>query len=166
MITQTLQTIVEVYRTIYPDRDVGLINRMTRDKSTDWSTLLDSGICFGVAIMVKDYLSMHHQNASIIYIYRRYDAEEGDGFEDVLVHAVLECNGKFYDTDDVGGVCEFKDLSYIRNFDGLGVRDHYFTYPEREDLCTRDSVPNTISEILFSAINRRLNTTITRRSLF
>lgn len=161
------------YMMLYPNYSLGMINRHTSERvdlgEGEWkrTDMVDTGICFGVAMVVQDYLRLRFQQESeIVYIYRRYDAEEGDGFEDVLVHAVLFAGGRFYDTDDFNGVEKFEDLTYIKSFDGLGVRDHYPVYAERGDTGSRDEIRNKISDKLHAAIENIFTISIPRRSIF
>lgn len=172
MIGSVLRVINAVYSELYPKRNVGMINRHTHERidhgNGEWTRapMDDTGICFGVAMFVQDYLRLRGETCEIVFIYRRYDAEEGDGFEDVLVHGLLYKDGKFYDTRDNAGVDSFEDITYIREFDGLGVKEHYLSYPERGDTGSRDSVPNRMSDSLYSALEKSLNCTIPRRSIF
>ncbi|EEH4091482.1 hypothetical protein G7554_000197 [Salmonella enterica subsp. enterica serovar Saintpaul] len=174
MIRELLSGVREAYALCYPNREVGLINRCSyqkryidNDGSWEREKIEDTGICFGVAMMVQDCLKLKFRvSCEIVYVYRRYDAEEGDGFEDVLVHATLFYNGKFYDTDDYVGVERFEDLAYIRKFDGLGVQMHYPSFPERGDSGSRDEIPNKITPVLYKAIENIFSFDIPRRNVF
>lgn len=53
-----------------------------------------------------------NMDKNIRFVVRSYNAPNGDGFEDTVVHAVLEHNGKFYDTDDFSGVSSFDALQF------------------------------------------------------
>ncbi|EBE0916453.1 hypothetical protein EXP36_00155 [Salmonella enterica subsp. enterica serovar Weltevreden] len=173
MISSVLTGVRLAYAGRYPGRALEMINRLGYVKEEhgngEWTrtTMDDTGICFGIAMMVKDVLKNNFNTpCEIVYIYRRYNAEEGDGFEDILVHAVLWYDGKFYDSDDFTGVNKFEDLSYIRGFEGLGARMHYPSYPERGDTGSRDTIPNKITPELHEIIEKTIGFRIPRRNVF
>lgn len=169
MITSLLEVIQRVYIEMYPKRNIGLINfhtcerQLLADKTWVKTPLDDTGICFGIAMFVQDYLRLHGVTVEMVYLYRHYNAPGGDGYEDTLVHAVLLCDGKYYDARDCYGVDDINALHFIQTCDGLDT--HYAVYPERGDTGSRDTIPNHITPALYAALEKTLHCTIPRRSI-
>lgn len=169
MITSLLEVINRVYIEMYPKRNAGMINYQTSERIyhpvQGWKNqpLADTGICFGIAMFVQDYLRLHGEEAEIVYLYRHYNAINGDGYEDTLVHGVVLYNGKYYDTRDSFGVEDIRALDFVRSCDGLDT--HYPVYPERGDTGSRDPITNHITPELYAALEKTLYCTIPRRSI-
>ena len=173
MIKSALYGIRQAYAMQYPRRNVGMINHYTQEKidlgggAWERRPMDDIGICFGVAMVVCDYLTQtFNLTPEIVYVYRRYDAENGDGYEDTLVHAVIYCDGKFYDTDDYSGVENFEDLKYLRDFNDEGGQSHYPFYPARCDRGSRDEIPNKITDQFFASIELMFGVKLTKRCIY
>lgn len=158
---------LQAYMTLYPNRNVTMINSMTstNDKLRPNQYLDDTGICFGVAITLKTLLrEKDNQTAEMVYIYRTYSAEGGDGFEDTLVHSALLFEGRYYDAVNSEGVKNVNDLWFIRS--SREPDKHYAVHPERGDTGSRELIPNKITPELYALFEKNVEFTIPRLEVF
>lgn len=159
ILTDYLQAFVLTYMKFYPNRNVGMINTLTH--GADRQPLADTGICFGLALTLKALMKTKHcVTPELIYIYRRYDATNGDGFEDTLVHCVLLLNGWYYDAINSEGVDSFSSLWFVRGL--YKPHEHYIVYPERAPLENTVTIPNNVTLALHQAFEKTIGFRIER----